>query len=59
MEGKILRPLPGEEVQSLLDINDECEECDVIPLKFDDEEVDDEEVENGENRENGENEIDD
>lgn len=33
IEGNV-RPLPGEEVQSLLDINDECEECDIVPLKF-------------------------
>lgn len=41
IEGKIMRPPPGEEVNSfLLDAVDECEDCDVVPVKFDDVEID-------------------
>ena len=38
VEGTIMRPSPGTEVQSLVDVtSEECEECDIVPVPFDSE----------------------
>lgn len=38
VEGTIMRPSPGTEVQSLVDVtSEECEECDIVPVSFDSE----------------------
>lgn len=35
VEGAIMRPSPGSEVQSLVDVtSEECEECDIMPVTF-------------------------